>query len=296
MQRRWILPAALVIVSTTVFAAARLSAKNSAEKATSGALADRAVAADRSLQREGAPSTGGSGSELPVLVSKPDAKQIRTGNVQLRAPRSRVGGVAQRVAGIVESLGGSVTSERSTGGTDPQVDLVLGVPPDEFRTALRQISGVATVSSSESSTEDVSGTYADLDGRVTAMRISVSRLQGFLAKATDVNQIASLEAELTRREADLESIQGQLDALDARITTSTLHVSISAAAVVAGSNDGPPSVADALANGWRAFLSALQWLGAALAVSLPFVVLAAAAAASLVWLRRRRRGALSPAS
>ena len=67
-------------------------------------------------------------------------------------------------------------------------------------------------------------TYADISGRLDTLRINVARLQGFLNKATDANQIAQLEGELTQRESDLESMQGHpahLIAEDSCISEST---------------------------------------------------------------------------
>lgn len=270
------------------------SSKSSADGAVAGG--SETDASERGVT--GAAGERSAADDAPVdLISAPltDAKQIRTGTVQLSARRSRVAGVAQQVVGIVESIGGSVSSERSSGGEEPSVDLVLGVPPERFREALAKIGKVATVISSESSTEDVTGRYADLEGRVATMRISVARLHGFLGEATDVNQIASLETELTRRESELESTQRQLDALAAQVDTSTLHVTVSTKAVPVASTDGPPSPASALARGWAVFVGAGRWLLAAVAVSLPFLALATGLFVAARLVRRRLRR-LSPAS
>ncbi|MCC6225993.1 MAG: DUF4349 domain-containing protein [Microthrixaceae bacterium] len=295
-------PRLCTLATLTLLCAVLIAGCGGAER-TSNASVDRAALREGQADASARPGTGAtaestSSDRAPVdLISAPltDAKQIRTGTVQLSARRSRVAGVAHQVVGIVESIGGSVSSERSSGGEEPSVDLVLGVPPERFREALTKIGKVATVISSESSTEDVTGRYADLEGRVATMRISVARLHGFLGEATDVNQIASLETELTRRESELESTQRQLDALAAQVATSTLHVTVSTKAVVVAPTDGPPSPASALARGWAVFVGAGRWLLAAVAVSLPFLALAAGLFVAARLLRRRLRR-LSPAS
>ena len=63
---------------------------------------------------------------------------------------------------------------------------------------------------------------------MTTLRTSIARLQGFLSETTDVNQIASLESELTRREAELESIESQRRVLTDQVALSTISVDFDA--------------------------------------------------------------------
>jgi hypothetical protein len=269
---------ALVVLAAAT-ATAACSANDS--RADSGPRAsDAGSAAVRSSEDAG---TASEANGTARVVVQPQAKQVRTGAIALEASRDEVAGAADRVATIAEAAGGSVDEERSSGGRRPSADLVVRVPPERFRDVVAQIEEVAHVRSSDSQTRDVTGSYADLDGRIATMRISVARLQGFLARATDVNQIASLEGELTRRESDLESTQQQFDALSAQVRMATLRVGITSTPVVAPIPDRTPSPAGALAAGWDAFVAAARYLAVAVAASLPFLVVAA-----LGWVVARR--------
>lgn len=277
----------LVLLSACAGGAFDTSAKPAVAERNDTVVSGDVDGADDSSGRGS--SEGGSAPVDLISGSQVAAKQVRSGTIQLSARRSRVVAVAARVAGIIESLGGSVTSERSSGGVEPAVDLVLAVPPEHFREAVTRVGEAGHVVSTETSTEDVTARYSDLDGRITSMRISVARLQAFLAEADDVSQITQLEAELTRREAELESTQRQLDALDAQVSTSTLQVTVSTDTTPATPpSDGPPSPASALARGWRAFLNAGRWILAAVAVSLPFVVLLLSGGYLALRVRRRQ--------
>jgi hypothetical protein len=286
MTRLRTLSAALLLAVATVgFAGCSGSSDDSAGRATTDAASltdDLAGEADGS---GGAPAKDGDAAPTAELVADTDAKKIRTGTVELQARADDVVATANRVATIAEAAGGEVDEQRSTGGDRPSGDLVLRVPPERFREVMGELGEVGTVLSSDSQTRDVTGQYADLEGRLAAMRISVDRLRGFLAKATDVNQIASLESELTRREAELESTQGQLDALSAQVEMATIRVAISSAVPPVAAAE-PPSPVGALARGWDAFVAALRYLAAGIAISLPFLLVAVGGALVVRRLRR----------
>lgn len=270
--------------------ATRLHEMDRAVPAIDGAKIAEGADAARSERRADGAGAESEGNEATMLISTAGdpTKQIRTGTMHLSTTRERMDGVGNRVVAIAEALGGSVISERSSGGSEPSVELVLGVPPEQFREAVRRVGAAAKVVSSESSVEDVTSRYADLDGRVAAMRISVERLRGFLAEASDINQIASLEGELTRREGELESTQRQLDALEARVSTSTLQVSIATHHAAPVVKEGPPSLTASIAAGWRAFTSGVMWVLAALGAAAPFLlVVVGVAELTRRWRRRR---------
>jgi hypothetical protein len=265
---------------------------------SSGSSGPFAAAADsKSYAASGAtPTTSPAGETGNTAVKVADTsatKQIKTGTITLTAPADRVMAVANQVAGAAETAGGSVDEQRSTSGRHPTSDLVLKVPPDQIHAVMERLAKLAKVRSSDEQTQDVTGQYADMDGRLSTLRISVARLQGFLNKATDANQIAQLEGELTQRESDLESMQGQLNALSARVAQATIHVSITTAnaPAVIDHND-PPSPASALARGWSSFTGAVRWTLAGLAVSLPYLALIALLiVAGFRWIRRSGRRA-----
>jgi hypothetical protein len=199
--------------------------------------------------------------------------------------------VANQAAGTAEAAGGSVDEQRDTAGRHPTSDLVLKVPPDQIHAVTVRLGKLAKVRSSDEQTEDVTGQYADMDGRLTTLRISVARLQGFLNKATDANQITQLENELTQRESDLESMQSQLNALSARVQMATIHVTITTrnAPPPPTPHHDPPSPASALARGWSSLARGARWTLAGLAISLPYLVLTALVA--LFGIRFARRSA-----
>ncbi|MBP6729603.1 MAG: DUF4349 domain-containing protein, partial [Microthrixaceae bacterium] len=111
-------------------------------------------------------------------------------------------------------------------------------------------------------------------------------------------QIATIEGELTRREADLESMKGQMAVLADQVGAATITVTISAKPPALGeSDDGPAGFGSAVASGWRAVRLAFRWALAVVGVLVPFVPVVAVIALPFVLASRRtvRRRAASVA-
>ena len=121
--------------------------------------------------------------------------------------------------------------------------------------------------------------------------------KGFLGEATDVNQIAGLEGELTRREAELASVEAQRRSLADQVALSTVTVVFDAArsdpAPVEDDDRTLPTFLGGLEAGWDAAVAVVAVLLAGAGLLLPFLPLLVVAA--LVWRwRRGRRVAPTP--
>src|SRR5436190_1716873 len=119
-------------------------------------------------------------------------------------------------------------------------------------------------------------------------RVRSPSLRALLGKTTDLNQIESLETEISRRQSDLDSLQAQLNALDKKVAMSTVTATlVTAANVVVPQEDGTGFLGG-LRAGWKAFLGASIGLLTVVGAVLPFVVLLALVTAPVIWWWRRR--------
>jgi len=172
--------------------------------------------------------------------------------------------------------------------------LTLSVPADKLDSALDQLAKVGTVLNRSTSSQDVTTQYVDTQSRLKTMRASVERVRALMAQAKDLGQVVALESEMSRRQADLESLESQLAALASQVERSTVAVSLSTPGAETVSSNG---FLAGLRSGWDAFTSSTSGLFRAIGAVLPFALFFAAAAAPLVWwLRRRRTPATSAAS
>ncbi len=228
-------------------------------------------------------------------------KLVRTASLQVQV--DDVEAKAAQARQIAVAAGGMVISENSSAvpANDGSIDkegsrssMTLAVPSDTLDRVVDDLGRLGTTVQRASSARDVTSTYVDTQSRIATMKAGLDQLRTLLGKATDLNQIISLETEISRRQADLDSLQAQLNALDKKITMSTITATlVTAANVVVPEEDGTGFLGG-LKAGWKAFLGASSGALTVLGAILPFVVLLAVLAAPVIWWWRRRRTARSP--
>jgi hypothetical protein len=171
--------------------------------------------------------------------------------------------------------------------------LTLSVPADKLDTALDQLARIGTtVLARNLSTQDVTAQYIDTTSRVKTMRASVDRVRALMVQAKDLGQVVALESELSRRQADLESLESQLTALKNSVARSTLSVSLSTPVNAPVAQAG---FVAGLRSGWDAFAGSARGLFTAIGAVLPFALFFALIAAPIAWWLRKRSQAGSAA-
>ncbi len=164
--------------------------------------------------------------------------------------------------------------------------LVLQVPSDRLDATMTTLASLGTVTSRAAQAEDVTTARIDAAARIETLKESVARVRALMAKAATLDQVVALEREVTTRQAELESMQAQLTALDKRVATSTITVSLLPAATpTAVARDG---FLGGLLKSWDALVTGLAWSLGALGAALPFLVLVGLIAVPL-WRYRVRR-------
>jgi hypothetical protein len=206
---------------------------------------------------------------------------------------------ADEAASIATGAGGQVGGDKRTlDGDRSEAQLILRVPADKFATTLTELAKrLGTEESRGVQTQDVTETIIDLDARLATQRASVDRVRALLAKAQTIGEVVSVESELTRREADLASLEQRKDKLAGLVSLSTITVSLHGPAAPAPAADSPDTgFLAGLRSGWSAFggsikvvLTVAGWLLPwAIAIGVPLWLV-------LYLLRRRRRPTLTPA-
>ena len=249
---------------------------------TAGSSADDA----RAKSPTAAPEDGA----LPGTIGR---DVVRTAQLTLQVADPTVATRGVRTA--VATAGGVVAEEQvdATGAW-----LVVRVPAPGLDRLVDDLAATGTVLARSGRTEDATEQVVDLDSRVATQQASVTRVRALLAQATSIGDIVSVEAELARREADLDSLQRRLAALKDRVALSTLTVELRTAPGPVPATP-PPGFGAGLDAGW----SGLKVIGSGLATAtgflLPFLPVLAVAG-GVVWVvvhRRRvarRRGGPGP--
>ena len=274
---RW---AVVVAVALGVTACGSSSKSSSSATAPPGVESAGRVANAAPAGGEAAPTSA------PAAV---DRSIIYTASLSVRT--KDVAGAARDAVAAVERHGGNLFNQELTLGAAPRATLTLKVPPTELAATLDELSALGKVTDRGQQAQDVTAEVVDVDSRIKTGEASVVRLRDLIAKATSVTDIATLEAELARREADLESLKAKQRVLTGQVAQATITLHL-AEPTTGSAVRRIPGIGSALAAGGKAFWTVLKAFLVALAWSLPFL----GAAIAIGWPLRRilRRRARTP--
>ena len=262
---------------------------DSAGEAKSGAVAPGAPA-DASRPGSAVVSVG------PKLT-KSASLDLRVKDISVAAAQVRTIATGLQAQVLNEQIGtGGPGDPMPLSGKDESTELrdtfgfgtlTLSVPADRLDTALDQISKqVGTVLRRNTASQDVTSQYVDTESRLKTMRASVERVRALMAQAKDIGQVVALESEMSRRQADLESLESQLAALKDSVERSTLAVSLSTPGNEPETDNG---FLAGLRSGWDAFAASAEGLFTGIGAVLPFAVFFALVGSPLVWWLRRHQ-------
>lgn len=206
-------------------------------------------------------------------VSRDERQVITTADLTLTT--RDVEGAGAKSIEIVESSGGFVESEEADLSGAPRITLVLKVPPEEYRATLEAIEALGDVTQRREHIEDVTQQVVDLESRIDTARVSTQRLRELLVGRGSLQDIVTLERELSQREADLESLLAVRQAIARQVdnATITLHLSRPPKTASAGEpSEKIPGFLRGLKTGWGAFVNVVLGIVTVAGFLLPFAV------------------------
>ncbi|MDR3068575.1 MAG: DUF4349 domain-containing protein [Cellulomonas sp.] len=230
-----------------------------------------------------------------------DRQVIQTGRLTLttKDPVAIVDDIVVLVNG--QGADARVESRDETSGEGDRggsATLTVRVPSDRLDATVEELKTLGDVTSLTVTAEDVTATAQDLDARIAAQRVSVERMTAVLAGAQTTTDIIAVEAALSERQADLESMVAERDRISDQVALSTLTIWITTPDdKAAPDDDDPMSFGDSLARGWRSLTSTARAVSLVFGTALPWLVLLGIAVTAVVLpvrRRRRRRPAQAP--
>lgn len=201
---------------------------------------------------------------------------ISTGVVSLRS--ADVAAARFDVQRIVDVHRGEVAEERTQTDDDGGVRrtrLVIRVPVAEFDETMSQIEDVAKLRSSSRHSEDVTTQVIDIEARIRAQSASVERIELLLARARSIRDIVAIEAQLARRQADLDSLKSQQAWLADQTSLSTVTVLIEQERGRTGKREDDTGFLAGLARGWDGLRALVTGAATLAGLVLPFALLLA---------------------
>jgi hypothetical protein len=241
--------------------------------------------------RDQAAPAGKSGStEAAAQVRLVDLgnRIVRTATVDLEVGEGRLNDTVNRATDVVTRAKGIyVGSSTSLPDGDPASGQVTyRVPVDAFEPVLRELKALGTYRGEQSSTEDVTTRYVDLNGQLAAWRAQERVYLRLLDRAKSVTDVIAVQNQLQQVQSNIERLQGQLDHLEDQSSFSTIVLQLTEPGAAGGEPTGR------LARAWATAVNGLGVMAAAVLVGVlwltPLVVLAGLVLFGLRALRRPR--------
>jgi hypothetical protein len=172
---------------------------------------------------------GDGGIAVPVVNQVTTVERDIIYRAELVVGVADVGSASAEATRIIESMGGIVFGQQSTGGPQARSVLTFKVLPEDFQAAVAALGSVGEVRTQNISADDVTERVVDLESRIQTAAASVERLRALLENATDIKTVTDLERELLDRETTLETLRGQLRTIQDQVALATIVVTLTEA-------------------------------------------------------------------
>ncbi|MGI8688082.1 MAG: DUF4349 domain-containing protein [Thermomicrobiales bacterium] len=289
---------------TTAPIAAATTAAGRAAPTTGVAITAGTAVAGSAANRT---SSGGASSDASTILNAPlppqtiDQRIIRDGSLTITA--KDVAGTQDAIWNLAGEFGGVVITSNTSGTNESiRADISFRVPSERFREAMDRVRQYAVkVEKEQSTAQDVTEEYVDLQARQRTLEATTLQLQSLLGKATTVDDTLKVQAQLNTVQSDLERIKGKVNYYDTRTAFSTVSVSILPVPPPPKPESATPvakwNVGHSVQEAWNHSVNGLQHVTDALItiiiggwwIEIPLII-----AIVILVRRERRRPALAP--
>ena len=173
---------------------------------------------------------GSVSDEAPAAQPLPPLDPMIIRNVTLTMEVTKVSDVYRQVERIAADLGGYVGgSQFKQDGDRRSATLTVLVPADArtYADAMERFRGLAqSIVEEQGSTQEVTEERVDLESRLRSLRATESRIQVLYDKAQRLDEIYSVQREITTVRTQIEQIEGRKRALETRSGMATITLQL----------------------------------------------------------------------
>ncbi len=204
---------------------------------------------------------------------------IVSGDATVITPDPR--GKAAEFSEQVRDLGGRIDSSSSSDyQNQPYASVSAAIPADRFDEVMSSLDSLGRVENASVYNQDVTQQVTDLDARIAVLEDSIDRLKALMEQATTVEELIAAENGLTQRQAELDSLNAQLEWLSGQVEMSNLYVNFSTEVDSSGFS---------FEKAWQFILKSFEVIGYALLIALPWVIIILLITAVVRGILARRR-------
>lgn len=155
-------------------------------------------------------------------------KLIRTVRTTLEISNNQINNVSSGLTDYVESVGGYVESnDMSNSETDISVYLVLRVPEEYVDNLLDKLKDKnIKIESLSDNVEDVTLEYVDTESRLRVLRTQQDKLESYLEKAENMDDLLSIENKLQNVLIEIDRVESEFKQLNNKIDYAFVRINL----------------------------------------------------------------------
>lgn len=152
---------------------------------------------------------------------------IQTGSLALKVQEGTLEEKVASVKGFVAEVRGTYSgiSYYET-DADKSYYITVKVPPSKFDEFVNKLKGIGEIKSMDTSLEDVTEQYTDINTRISNLETELARLNELYEKAENISDILAIEREVARVQTQLDLYNQQKLDLERRSAMSTISVRV----------------------------------------------------------------------
>ncbi|HOJ11993.1 MAG TPA: DUF4349 domain-containing protein [Clostridiales bacterium] len=205
---------------------------------------------------------------------------------------------------IVESLGGEEFNKNYTiSGEYKRMELVLKIPPEKlnlFEQKIKEYVGEGKVRNINIRSRDITSEYYDYTARLESYQASRDQMRELLKKAQNIDETLRIQQELTRLQAEIDSMQGQVKMWDKLIDMATINLYIDEednpfkkTTAVSWKFNSPAEIWSTMKNGFvgvvNTIYSLLIWILIAVVSLSPVIAVASIVIYVIFFVKKKRK-------
>lgn len=288
-------PAALAALALLAVAACSSAASEGGASGSSSSGAARPpAAAKQGSAGAGAPtSTAPSGvaDAVPPVPTGQGPRIIRAASLTVQVANGRFDSALTRLIDLAAKEGGYVAGSNAVSDDSERIrtgTITFAVPSDKYEETISQVRAFGTVQAFNSSAQDVSQQYVDLQARLKNAEAQRDAMLALLQRATSINDIINIQNQIGQITGQIEQLKGQISYLEHATGYSTISVTLREAAVLAPRTTDELGIQGALHSAVYDFFQSIDFMVVALGALAPYLLLALAGFGGFTIWRRRR--------
>jgi len=135
-----------------------------------------------------------------------------------------------RVSEAVRRFGGyEFSKSESQRNNFTYIDITVKLPPEtlsEFEQSLRSAEGENAFRHYNMYSDDITSSYYDVASRLDSMKAALMQYHALISKANTIKDMLEIQREITALQADIDSLQGQLNMWNTLVSFATVSITI----------------------------------------------------------------------